>query len=138
MLILYTGYRQVTLRKTSKNSSRPQTDVNLLNCLLSCLNIGGIRIERTRAESSSYLKSTNGNATHNFLVVNNKNCLSRVPCREGGTSCLLRLPDVHLYCLVLYCCLFKLYIMFIYFFDNTFISSGVRPRPLTMTSRLQR
>ena len=40
----------------------PLTDVNLLNCLLSCLNILPVFIRReTRAESSSYLKSTNGN-----------------------------------------------------------------------------
>ena len=53
-----------------------------------------------KAENSN-LKTSNGNATHNFIVVSNKICLSRFPYWEGGTWCLLRLPDVHLYCLVL-------------------------------------
>ena len=36
--------------------------------------------ERTRAESSSYIKKTsNGNATHNFILISNNNCLSRFP-----------------------------------------------------------
>ena len=87
MLILNSGYRQVTMRINKQEQSTPLTDVNLLNCLLSCANILPVfELRETRAESSSYIKSTNGNATHNSLI-SNKNCLSRFPYREGGTWC---------------------------------------------------
>ena len=54
MLILNSGYRQVTLHQTSKNSSRP-SGREPSELLALGVNIGGIRIERTRAESSSYI-----------------------------------------------------------------------------------
>ena len=53
----------------------------------------GILKERTRAESSSYLKSTNGNATHNSIIVNNKICLSRFPVGRAAPGVCCQLPD---------------------------------------------
>ena len=57
MLIPNLGYRQVTMRINKQEQFTP-SGANLLNCLLSYANIGGIQIQRDKSRKLNILNST--------------------------------------------------------------------------------
>ena len=72
-------YRQVTLRKTSKNSPRP-IGREPSELLALGVNIGGIRIERDKSRKLKYLKRVERDyATHRFRFQVNKFVCRFVP-----------------------------------------------------------
>ena len=83
MLILNSGYRQVTLHQTSKNSSRP-VGREPSELLALGVNFGGFELRETRAESSSIYKVRTG-VTRNPLVNNELVCL--FPVWKGAAPC---------------------------------------------------
>ena len=73
--------------QTSKNSSRPHADVNLLNSLLSHRIIGGIQVGENKSRKLMLsIRLRTGLQSHFFVCVNRFELVLFVP-RERRTSC---------------------------------------------------